>query len=56
LNFVLAEIDLASIGSGSDVLDREGFRNGDEADGCRIALAPTRGSRDALADVRQPDA
>ena len=54
LDLVLAEVDLAGVGGGADVLGGECLGDGDEADGGGVAPGPAGGPRDARADVRQP--
>ena len=56
LDLVLAEIDLTQIGGGADVVSREGFRDGDEANRGGVAPDPAGGPRDTRADVVQPGA
>ena len=56
LDLVLAEIDLPAVGGGSDVIGGEGFGDGNEADGGRIATGPVGRARDTIANVGQPGA
>ena len=56
LDFVFAEIDLAGVGGGANVIGGERFGDGDEADGGGIAPGPAGGARDTIADAGQPGA
>ena len=56
LDLVLAEVDLAGVGRGPDVLGTERLGNGDEADVGRVAPGTAGGARDAVANVGQPGA
>ena len=53
LDLVLAEVDLAGVSRRPNVVGVEGFRNGDEADGGRIAPGAIGGARDAFANTSQ---
>ena len=56
LDLVLAEVDLAGVGGGADVVGGEGLGDGDEADGGGVASGPAGGARDAIANAGQPGA
>ena len=56
LDLVFAEVDLAGIGGGANVVSGERLRDGDEADGGGVAPGPAGRPRDARADVGQPGA
>ena len=56
LDFVLAEIDLAGRGGGSDVLGGKGFGDGDEADAGSVASGPAGSVRNAFANAGEPGA
>src|SRR3990170_6186544 len=56
LKLVLSEIELPAVGGGSDVVGGEGFRDGDESNGRRVAPDPASRARDSIADIGQPGA
>ena len=51
LDLVFAEVDLAGVGGGADVVGGEGLGDGDEADGGGVASGPAGGARDAIANA-----
>src|SRR5204862_4075778 len=56
LKSVFSKIDLAAVGDRPDVVSGEGFRDGDESNGSRVASGPASRPRDSIADVGQPGA